>query len=437
MKQLKQPLPYLKITLFIALLFSITTLGLLFAGQTDHATSEKKTTTLPLPEITAQALENNKSKQIKTEDHLNKHQITIKPNDSLSVVLSRLNIKNRISFQIESHPKSDLVTRLKAGDQLYIWTDQNNQLQRIVYPKTSQIHHEVLRTEEGFNIQKIEHPVEINIVSTYGIIKDSFYLSGKRAGLNSKTIMDLADIFAWEIDFIRQIRNGNRFKVIYEQKFINGNYIGNGKILAAKIITSGNQVHTAFLLRDKNNKKIGYFDAKNRNLKKAFLRNPLDIVRITSGFNPRRFHPVLKKYRAHRGIDYAAPIGTPIRATGDGKIIRRYYDRGFGNVIFIQHANKITTVYGHMSKFGPYKKGQRVRQGTIIGYVGNTGLSTGPHLHYEFRIDGKHVDPLTVEFASAEPVPKQYLAQFERKYSLMMAKMSRLSPETQLARNFE
>ncbi len=411
----------------------------LSSGQTSASVIAERTL-LPLPEKTihnTDITDTDSSLPLELNKNWTKHQVTVKPNDSLSVILDRLGITARTSHNILQLENSQLITRLKVDDKLNIWLDENQQLQKIIYPKTQRTHHQLLAKEETFNIQKIELPVTTKIVSTAGTIKGSFYLSGKRAGLSSKTVMNLADIFMWEIDFIRQIREGDTFKVIYEQNFVNGNYIGDGDILAAKITTRGNQTHTAFLLRDNDEQKIGYFDINNKNLKKAFLRNPIDYVRISSGFQLKRFHPVLKKYRAHRGIDYAAPTGTPIRAAGNGKIIRRHYDRGYGNVIFIQHANNIVTVYGHMSRFGPYRIGQRVKQGTIIGYVGSTGLSTGPHLHYEFRINGKHVDPLTVEFPAAGSVPKNYLAEFTQFSRLMNSQMSRLSPETQLAGYFE
>ncbi len=427
-------------TSFKLLVLTLATLSIgvvvLLSASKTSADAGAETITLPLPDpIFVEYVE---SVSIKiAEENWTKHQITIKLNDSLSVVLERLGIGSQVSHSILQTENSKLITNLRVGDNIKIWLNEAGELQRIVYPKTQVIHHKLSVEDGSFIIQKQERPVEIRVVSAYGAIKGSFYLSGIRAGLNSKTIMDLADIFTWEIDFIRQLRIGDRFEVIYEQKFINGNYIGNGDILAARITTGKDRLHTAFLLRDKENQKIGYFDINKKNLRKAFLRNPVDFTRISSGFNPRRFHPVLKKYRAHRGIDYAAPTGTPIRAAGDGKISRRYYDRGWGNVIFIQHANNIVTVYGHMSKFGKYRKGQRVQQGAIIGYVGSTGLSTGPHLHYEFRINGVHVDPLTVEFASAEPVPKKHLTEFKRLAGLMNSHMGRLRPETQLAGNFE
>jgi len=172
-------------------------------------------------------------------------------------------------------------------------------------------------------------------------------------------------------------------------------------------------------------------------LRKAFLRNLVDYVRITSRYKPKRFHPVLKKWRAHRGVDYGGPTGTPIRATGDGQSIKRYWSRSYGKVIFIRHADKYTTVYAHMSKFGSFKRGQWIKQGQVIGYIGQTGMASGPHLHYEFRKNGRYIDPLKVKFPDASPVPKKHQNHFNQFSGLMSAQLSRLDPHTQIASNFE
>lgn len=267
-----------------------------------------------------------------------------------------------------------------------------------------------------------------------GTIDSSFYLAGERAGLSAKTIMNLADLYAWEIDFIRELRKGDTFKIIYQAKYLNNEYIGDGDIIAAQITTNQRQdEHNAFLLQDDKGENIGYFDEHGKNLRKAFLKNPVDVVRITSTFRPKRFHPVLKKWRAHRGVDYGGPTGTPIRATGKGQVVFRGWDNGYGNYIKVQHAGKYMTLYGHMSKFGKFKKGQYVKQGEVIGYIGSTGLATGPHLHYEFRINGVHQDPLKMKFPSASPVPKTYQAAFNQQSKLMLAQLDRYTTDLQMA----
>ncbi|WP_024850378.1 M23 family metallopeptidase [Hydrogenovibrio kuenenii] len=367
-----------------------------------------------------------------------KYSIKIPKNGSLSEALDDLGVSKTTAFEIKKLPNSRLLTQLRVGDTLNIWVDQDRELQKIDYPKTRATHYQLTRSDNGFKIQPVEHPVEIKIASTAGIIKHSFYLGGQDAGLSANTIMNLADIFSWEIDFIRQLRPGDHFKVIYEKRFIDNKYVGDGDILAAEITTAGDDKHTAFLLRNAKGENIGYYDIHKHNLKKAFLRNPVDYVRITSTYKPMRFHPVLKKWRAHRGIDYGGPVGTPIHATGEGQIIRRGWSKSYGRVIYIKHAGKYTTVYAHMSKFGKFKKGQWVKQGQVIGYIGQSGLATGPHLHYELRISGHYVDPLKVKFPDAAPVPRRYRTQFVEYASLMHGQLSRINPHnTQLATRFE
>jgi len=414
---------------FLLLFISVFLLAIQFAT----ASESPKRMLMPLPPITDET--NIKPKT--PEKNWQKQHIQINPNGSLSEALNQVGIDAATTYQITQSPNSEWLTQLTAGDTLQIWLDKDQNLKKILYPKTQQTHYQLIATEDGFEIQEIHFPVETKIVTASGLIQHSFYLSGEAQGLSAKTIMNLADIFSWEIDFIRQLRSGDPFKVIYEQRYIQGEYIDDGDILAAEIITGGNERHTAFLLKDNNNETIGYYDHHNQNLRKAFLRNPVDYVRITSRYKPKRFHPVLKKWRAHRGVDYGGPTGTPIRATGDGQIIKRYWSRSYGKVIFIRHADKYTTVYAHMSKFGSFKRGQWIKQGQVIGYIGQTGMASGPHLHYEFRKNGRYIDPLKVKFPDASPVPKKHQNHFNQFSGLMSAQLSRLDPHTQIASNFE
>lgn len=414
---------------FLLLFISVS----LLANQFATASESPKRTVMPLPPQETTSI----AKPSKQDSHWQKHVLKIKPNGSLSEALHEVGIDAGIIYQITQTANSEWLTKLAVGDTLEVWLDAQQQLKKILYPKTSQTHYQLTATEDGFQIKQIDFPIESKIVTASGLIQHSFYLSGESQGLSAKTIMNLADIFSWEIDFIRQLRPGDPFKVIYEKRYIQGEYIGDGDILAAEIVTGGDERHTAFLLKDAEDNNIGYYDHTNQNLRKAFLRNPVDYVRITSRYKPKRFHPVLKKWRAHRGVDYGGPIGTPIRATGDGQIIKRHWSRSYGRVIYVKHADKYTTVYAHMSKFGAFRQGQWVKQGQVIGYIGQTGMASGPHLHYEFRKNGRYIDPLKVKFPDASPVPKQYRAHFDQFSGLMSAQLSRLNPHTQLAARFE
>ena len=215
--------------------------------------------------------------------------------------------------------------------------------------------------------------------------------------------MELADILGWDIDFALDIRRGDEFYIMFEEKFLEGEKVDNGNILLAQFINQGKEI-TAIRYENES-EEVDYFNPDGLSMRKTFRRNPLDIVRITSRFNLKRKHPVLHKIRAHRGVDYAASTGTPIRATGDGKVINARRKGGFGNTVIIQHGQKYNTLYAHLSKYGKgIKEGRYVKQGQIIGYVGSTGLATGPHLHYEFRVNGVHRNPLTVSLPSAKPI---------------------------------
>lgn len=424
--------PAIKVALYIVVVAIIFTL----ISATTSASLPPERKQLTLPELAKKPL--NLASQSLQENQWKSYQIKIKPNGSLSQALDNIGESASTSLKIKKTKGSELITRLNAGDILTIWKDENKQLQKIHFPKNQVTHIELTRAAgDNFKIEKIDKKVQRTIEVANGKINGSFYLSAQAAGLSAKTIMSLSDIFAWEIDFIRQLRKGDPFKVIYEKKYINGKYIGDGNILAAEITTNNRDKHTAFLLMGSNGKKIGYYNSKGRDLRKAFLKNPVDYVRITSKFNPKRFHPVLKKWKAHRGVDYGGPVGTPIRATGNGKLTRRGWSNTYGNVVYIQHANKYMTVYAHLSKFGKFKKGQRVKQGQIIGYLGATGRVTGPHLHYEFRKNGVHKDPLKIKFPDAGPVPRKYKNNFVKFKNLMQAQFDRISSEINLAGKFE
>jgi murein DD-endopeptidase MepM/ murein hydrolase activator NlpD len=227
--------------------------------------------------------------------------------------------------------------------------------------------------------------------------------AGLKAGISDAVTMDMAGIFQWDIDFIQDVRLGDEFTVIYEELWRDGVKLRNGEIVAAEFINQGKSYRAA-RYRDGDG-RASYFTPEGRSVRRAFIRAPVDFTRISSNFNPNRRHPVLNTIRAHRGVDYAAPTGTPIRAAGDGKVIFRGVQGGYGNAVVLQHGGNITTLYGHMSRFGNARVGARVRQGDVIGYVGKSGLATGPHLHYEYRVNGTHRNPRTVPLPPADPVP--------------------------------
>ena len=270
--------------------------------------------------------------------------------------------------------------------------------------------------------------LESQVKQTEGIINDSLFLAGQAAGLSDKLIMQLIDIYGWDIDFILDIRKGDSFKVIYEEKYKNREKVGNGPVLAAEFNNRDRKIRAVWYERD--NGQIDYYTGTGTNMRKAFLRNPLKFSRVSSHFNLRRNHPVLNRIRAHKGVDYAASTGTPIKVTGDGTIQFLGNKGGYGKTIIVKHSGKYSTLYAHLSR---YKKGLKrartVNQGQVIGYVGKTGLATGPHLHYEFRVNNRHHNPLTVKLPGAENVPPAEMNKFKIHSSYLFALLDTFDSE--------
>jgi murein DD-endopeptidase MepM/ murein hydrolase activator NlpD len=255
----------------------------------------------------------------------------------------------------------------------------------------------VARAGDGYAVDYIENPFEVEVGATRARIDSSLFAAGREAGLEGETIMVLAnEIFGWDIDFALDIRRGDEFAVVYQRKFQDGRYVKDGRVLAAEFVNQG-RVHRAVWFESEDGSVRGYFTPEGRGMRKAFLRAPLDFTRISSGFNPRRLHPISGRVRAHQGVDYAASTGTPIWAAGDGRIQFAGRKGGYGNAVVIDHGRGITTLYAHMSRFGRgIRGGKRVAQGEVIGFVGSTGASTGPHLHFEYLVNGRHKNPATV-----------------------------------------
>ena len=270
--------------------------------------------------------------------------------------------------------------------------------------------------------------LESQVKQTEGIINDSLFLAGQAAGLSDKLIMQLIDIYGWDIDFILDIRKGDSFKVIYEEKYKNWEKVGNGPVLAAEFNNQDREIRAVRYERD--NGQVDYYTGIGTNMRKAFLRNPLKFSRVSSHFNLRRKHPVLNRIRAHKGVDYATTKGTPIKVTGNGTIQFLGNKGGYGKTIIVKHGGKYSTLYAHLSR---YKKGlkraQTVNQGQVIGYVGKTGLATGSHLHYEFRVNNRHHNPLTVKLPGAENVSPAEMNKFKIHSSYLFALLDTFDSE--------
>jgi murein DD-endopeptidase MepM/ murein hydrolase activator NlpD len=362
---------------------------------------------------------------------------TIKSGDTLSDIFLKAGFNDKIMYKVlYSHPDNKQLTRIFPGEKIAFLSDENNQVNKIKLIRSPI--ESVLFTKD-INSEKFTHSLitrqpDIHISYSEGTIDSSLFLAGQKAGLTEAQIMELANIFGWDIDFILDIREGDKFNLIYEELYLDGEKYKNGRILAANFTNQGKPFSA--VLYEEENGDSNYFTPDGQSMRKAFIRTPVDFARISSHFNLKRKHPILHKIRAHKGTDYAASYGTPIKATGDGKIINARNKGGYGRTVIIQHGNKITTLYAHLSKYARgIKEGKRVKQGQIIGYIGSSGLASGPHLHYEFRVNGVHKNPLKVKLPHAQPVSKKQLARFRLYTDKYLAQLATFSESYQLAAN--
>ena len=334
----------------------------------------------------------------------------VQEGENLSVIFEKYKVSLNDTYKIFRKDKNNEIKNILPNNRLE-FLSLGGILQRINIFKGPLLSYQIDLSPE-ISIKRIDKkPDLINSFKT-GVIESSFYLAGLKNNIPESVIMDLAYIFGWDIDFVFDIRAGDRFKVLYETPFVDGQQIENGSILFAEFYNQNNR-YTAVRHEGKN-KKWEYFNEDGGSLEKAFLKAPLDFAYVSSHFNPNRRHPILNTIRAHNGVDYAAKRGTPIRATGEGVIQSVGWKSGYGRTIVLRHGGEITTLYAHMDKYHPsIAKGMKVSQGQTIGYVGDSGLATAPHLHYEFRIGEKRTDPLKVALPSAAPIDQSKMDQFK------------------------
>ena len=334
----------------------------------------------------------------------------VQEGENLSVIFEKYKVSLNDTYKIFRKDKNNKIKNILPNNRLE-FLSLGGILQRINIFKGPLLSYQIDLSPE-ISIKRIDKkPDLINSFKT-GVIESSFYLAGLKNNIPESVIMDLAYIFGWDIDFVFDIRAGDRFKLLYETPFVDGQQIENGSILFAEFYNQNNR-YTAVRHEGKN-KKWEYFNEDGGSLEKAFLKAPLDFAYVSSHFNPNRRHPILNTIRAHNGVDYAAKRGTPIRATGEGVIQSVGWKSGYGRTIVLRHGGEITTLYAHMDKYHPsMAKGMKVSQGQTIGYVGDSGLATAPHLHYEFRIGEKRTDPLKVALPSAAPIDQSKMDQFK------------------------
>ena len=353
--------------------------------------------------------------------------VVVKPGDSLALIFSRLGLGSNSLFQIMSLGKeTSILKTLVPGDKLEFHI-VDNELIALKYEMELTKILKIFKKDKKFVTENIKIELDSIVKNAHAIIIDSLFLSGQKAGLSDNLIMQLVAIFGWDIDFALDIRKGDKFTILYEEQYKDGVKVAEGPILAAEFI---NQTKTLRAVRySENNKRNDYYAVNGDAMRKAFLRTPVDFFsRISSKFSFGRKHPVLNKIRAHKGVDYAAPIGTPVRATGDGIVAFAGRNGGFGKTIKLKHAGTYSTVYAHLHRTAKnIRKGKKVKQGQIIGYVGQSGLATGPHLHYEFQVHGVHRNPLTVKLPKVKAIAEKNLPEFKKTIVPILAELDRIT----------
>ncbi|UTW46700.1 peptidoglycan DD-metalloendopeptidase family protein [bacterium SCSIO 12696] len=358
-------------------------------------------------------------------------EITVKSGDNLSTLFKKASLSPQDVHRFVSSSKSaKQLKRLIPGQTLSFGLNQDGQLDTLRY-RISQLESWQFK-HQGDQFEAEHIVLEPQVTATYreAEITSSLFVAADNVGIPHDLIMELAGIFGWDVDFALDIRKGDHFMVLYEEKFLDGAKIGNGNILAAEFTNQG-KTFKAVRFEDANG-HANYYTPEGLSMRKAFLRTPVNFARVSSGFNMRRLHPITKKVRPHRGIDYAAPTGTPIYASGDGKVVKAGYTRANGNYVVIQHGQSYSTKYLHLHK-RKVKRGQSVRQGQTIGTVGATGLATGPHLHYEFLVNGVHRNPRTVKLPQAKPIAEKHKAEFLKQTQPLIASLAKHRDQNQLA----
>jgi len=346
---------------------------------------------------------------------------TVRKGDSLSVIFEDKQVPLNTAYKIFDFDKNNLLSSIIPGD-IMEFNYMGNDLLSIEIIKDD-VNSILIKTEDEISIVNIKKEAQTITSFGFGEIRDSFYKSAKDVGIPDSIIMDFAYIFGWDIDFIFDVRKGDKFSVIYETEFSEGEKISSGDIVFAEFTNREKKYIAQRFFDDVQGKQ--YFNENGENVKKAFLRAPLDFAYISSHFNPNRMHPILHKIKAHNGVDYAAKRNTPVKASGDGVISFIGRQSGYGRTVEIKHGGNIKTLYAHLEKFNKKTKvGAKVKQGEIIAYVGDSGRATGTHLHFEFWQGTKRTDPVKVQLPSAQPISKEELDKFLSELEISLQKLA-------------
>jgi murein DD-endopeptidase MepM/ murein hydrolase activator NlpD len=349
-------------------------------------------------------------------------EVIVGRNDTLDGIFRRLALSTADLAAIRQLPGiRQSLDFLKPGDAIKL-SHSAGEIKRLTRKVSETQTLEVVREDTGFAARMIDDPVETRIRTASATIDSSLFQAAEAADISDGVALKLANVFAWDIDFVLDIREGDHFTAVYEQVYQDGKYLRDGEVLAAEFSNAGKVYRAVRFVTETGS--AGYYTPDGLPMRKAFLRAPVEFTRISSVFNPHRMHPILNLIRGHMGTDYAAPIGTPVHAASDGRVSFAGLRGGYGNAIVLAHSSTVSTLYGHMSRFAKQLRvGRRVQQGDVIGYVGMTGLATGPHLHYEFLSNGVHMNPQTVHLPGGEPLHAEALQKFREVTAPLLANL--------------
>jgi murein DD-endopeptidase MepM/ murein hydrolase activator NlpD len=358
-------------------------------------------------------------------------EVVVGRNDTLDAIFRRMALNKSDLAAIRNLPGiRQSLDFLKPGDSIKL-THTDGDIKELTRKVSETQTLDVVLKDSGFEATMIDNPVETRVRTARATIDSSLFQAAGAADISDTVALKLANVFAWDIDFVLDIREGDRFTAVYEQIFQDGKYLRDGEVLAAEFVNNGKVYRAVRFVADGH---AGYYTPAGLAMRKAFLRAPLEFTRVSSAFNPHRQHPILNLIRGHMGTDYAAPIGTPVHAAGDGHVSFAGQRGGYGNAIVLTHGANVSTLYGHMSRFARnIHVGTRVQQGEVIGYVGMTGLATGPHLHYEYLTNGVHRNPQTVQLPGAEPLRAQDLQIFRDMAAPLLADLAPPQPPAAVA----
>ena len=364
---------------------------------------------------------------------------TVRKKDTISHIFRRLGMSSQEAYALVRLEDASVLEKIMPGEKIHVTTlppegnGDRERLGKLKYDLGRFTTLLVRSQDDGYVADVIRRPPEIRHRTSHAVIDSSLMGAAKNAGIPFSVVRSLANIFGWQVDFARDIRSGDRFTVIYEEQYLDDKHIGNGQVVAAELVTRDRSLQAVRHVDDDN--AVTYYAPDGAGIQGSFLRSPIQFATVTSAYSKRRLHPIQKVWKAHKGVDYGAPMNTPVRSTGDGVVEYTGSKTGYGRTVILRHGEKFQTLYAHLNRYHKgLHVGKRVKQGEVIGYVGTTGWATGPHLHYEFRVNGHHKNPLTVELPKSLPIDRRFRKDFTRKAAHWVAKLESAS-QIPLAQN--